>query len=93
MTNANKPRTEVFVDYEEKMTLEGAATFLETIATKLKNEKSFTLTHAGQTYQIKPSSQVELEVKYERKKDGKYQLELEIEWREGDDGTGGIQIE
>lgn len=90
MSNEKKT-TEVLVDYEEKMSLEGAAAFIETIATKLKNEKSFTLTHDGKTYDISPSSQVELEVKYEHKKSGKYQLELEIEWREGEDG-GGIEI-
>lgn len=87
--------TEVLVDYEEKMSLEQAAEFIETIATKLKNEKSFSLTHAGQTYEISPSSRVELEVKYEKKSSGKYQLELEIEWREGEEGSssgGGIEI-
>lgn len=91
MTNVNQPKKEVYIDYEEKMSLEGAATFLETIASKLKTEKSFTLTHPGESYQINPSSQVELEVKYEKKKDGKYKLELELEWREGD--GDGIQID
>lgn len=81
--------TEVLVDYEEKMSLEQAAAFIETIATKLKNEQSFSLTHAGQTHEISPSSRVELEVKYEIKKSGKHQLELEIEWREGEEGSGG----
>jgi len=90
-----KRSTEVLVDYEEKMSLEQAAAFIETIATKLKTEKSFTLTHAGKTHEISPSSRVELEVKYERKRDGKYQLELEIEWRDGEEsgsGNGGIEI-
>lgn len=92
MSNIRK-KTEVLVDYEEKMSLEGAATFIETIATKLKNEQSFTLTHAGKTFEISPSNQVELEVKYEKKRSGKYQLELEIEWYEGEDGEdGGIEI-
>jgi len=90
MTNVNKSKAEVYVDYEEKMSLQDAAQFLETIATKLKTEKSFTLTHADQTYEINPAEQLELEVKYEKKKDGKYQLELELEWREGD--GDGIRI-
>lgn len=93
---SNKRReTKVLVDYEEKMSLESAAAFIETVATKLKNEQSFTLTHAGKSYEISPSSRVELEVKYEHKRSGKYQLELEIEWREGDDKGGqggGIEI-
>lgn len=80
----------VYLDYEERMTLEGAATFLETIVSKLKAGQTFTLTHAGQTFEITPAKQVGLEVKYEQKKDGKYKLELELEWREGD--GGGIQI-
>lgn len=83
--------TKVFVDYEEKMSLEGAASFLETIAKKLKNEQSFTLTHAGETHEVRPANRVELEVQYEQKKSGKYQLELELEWREGEDG-GSIEI-
>lgn len=93
MSNERKS-TEVLVDYEEKMSLEDAAAFIETIATKLKNEQSFTLTHDGQTHEINPSSRVELEVKYEHKKSGKFQLELEIEWREGEDDSsgGGIKI-
>lgn len=81
----NKRTKRVLVDYEEKMSLEGAATFLETIAVKLKEEKSFSLTHAGQTFEVTPSSQVELEVKLEEK-NGEQKLELELEWREGDEG-------
>lgn len=74
----------VYLDYEERMSLEGAASFLETIVSKLKAGQTFTLTHAGQTYEITPAKQVGLEVKYEQKKEGKYKLELELEWREGD---------
>lgn len=93
MTNKRK-KTEVLVDYEEKMSLEQAATFIETIATKLKNDQSFTLTHNGKSFEIAPSSNVELEVKYEHKSSGKYQLELEIEWRDGDDqGQTGSGLE
>lgn len=84
------PAKQVFIDYEERMSLQGAASFLETIVTKLKEGQPFTLTHAGQTFEITPANQVGLEVKYEKKKDGKYKLELELEWREGD--GEGIQI-
>lgn len=84
--------TQVLVDHEEKMSLENAAAFLEEIATKLKNEKSFTLTHGDKTHEITPASQVELEVKYEKKSSGKYQLELEIEWYEGDSSNSSLEI-
>lgn len=85
MTNRN-PKT-VHVDYEEKMSLDNAIDFLETIVTKLKEEKSFTLSQGGKTHHVKPASQVELEVKLEERND-KHKLELELEWREGDDVQG-----
>lgn len=84
------PKT-VHVDYEEKMSLDQAATFLDTIATKLKEEKSFTLTHAGKTHHINPSNQVTLEVKLEER-NGKHKLELELEWHEGEEDSGGLTI-
>ncbi|WP_217586168.1 amphi-Trp domain-containing protein [Lentibacillus saliphilus] len=76
-----KPKV-VHVDYEEKMSLDHAVQFLESIVTKLKDEKSFTLTHGGKAHHIAPSSQVELEVKVEEQ-NGKHKLELELEWLEG----------
>lgn len=82
--------TVVHVDYEEKMSLDNAVSFLETIVTKLKEEQSFTLTHGGKTHHVKPSSNVELEVKLEERS-GKHKLELELEWREGD-GSQGLKI-
>ena len=85
MTNQN-PKT-VHVDYEEKMSLDHAVAFLETIVTKLKKEKSFTLTQDGKTHHVSPSSQVELEVKLEER-NGKHKLELELEWREGEEKQG-----
>lgn len=88
--NENMATKEVYVDYEEKMSLEGAATFLETIVTKLKQQQLFTLTIGGQSYEVKPANQVGLEVKYEKEKDGKYKFELELEWRQG--GGEGIQV-
>lgn len=91
MTNTNKPLKEVLVDYEEKMSLVGAATFLETIAVKLKEEKSLTLTHGGKTFEVKPSANVELEVKLEKRGE-KHKLELELEWIEGDDSHSGLEI-
>ncbi len=94
--NEKKKKSQVLLDYEEKMSLENAADFLETIANKLQEEGSFTLTHGEQSHTIQPSEQVVLEVKYEKKRSGKMQLELELEWREGEEGetsSGGLQID
>lgn len=80
----------VHIDYEEKMSLDNAVEFLNTIVTKLKTEKSLTLTLGEETHHIKPSSQVELEVKLEEQ-NGKHKLELELEWVEGKEEQG-LQI-
>lgn len=88
MTRQNPKK--VHVDYEEKMSLDNAVAFLETIVTKLKEEKSFTLTHGEKTHQVTPASQVELEVKFEERGE-KQKLELELEWIEGEEDQG-LQI-
>lgn len=89
---AERTPKEVYIDHEEKMSLENAIAFLETIVTKLKEEKSFTLTQGETTHQIKPSSQVELEVKFEQR-GNKQKFELELEWIEGEEGQNkGLQI-
>ncbi|MFS0576283.1 amphi-Trp domain-containing protein [Sporosarcina sp. 179-K 3D1 HS] len=85
MTNETR-KTEVLVEHEEKMALSQAADFLATIAQKLKEEGSFTMTYDGQPFAITPSSNVELEVKLEKRND-KMKLELELEWIEGDRGS------
>lgn len=89
-----KRSTIVHIDYEEKMSLDNAVSFLETIVNKLKEEGSFTLTHDGNTHHVEPSANVELEVKLEEKSNGKHELELELEWYEGDNKQGqGLQID
>lgn len=79
MTKANQNPKVVHIDYEEKMSLENAAAFLESIAVKLKTDKSFTLTQGEKTHFISPTSNVELEVKLEER-NGKHKLELELKW-------------
>lgn len=87
-----KRQKTVHVDFEQRMSLDEAVQFLDTLVAKLKTEKSFTLTHAGQTYEVTPSQQVELEVKLQEK-ENKHQFELELEWIEGDDGQdSGLEI-
>lgn len=82
LTNEQKRRKEVLINFEEKMPLTNAAAYFETIAQKLKEEGSFTLNLNGQTVEIKPSSTVELEIKVEKEND-KYKFEMELEWAEG----------
>lgn len=86
MTNGINRRKEILVDFEEKMSLANAAAYFETIAKKLKEEGSFTLTHNGQPIEIKPSSTVELEIKVEKERD-KQKFEIELEWVEGVEDT------
>jgi len=82
----------VLVDYEEKMSLTHAAEFLETLAKKLREDGTFTLTHDGVHHGVTPASEVELEIKLEKEQD-KYKFEVELEWREGEKGTdSGISI-
>lgn len=82
----NNPKV-TLVDFEEKMPLNKAANFLETVATKLKEEGTFTLTHGEKTYEVTPSSNVEFEVKLE-KRGNKHELEFELEWVEGEENPG-----
>lgn len=86
MTNTNKPEKSVLVDHEEKMSLEKAAHFLETVAKKLREEGTFTLTHGEVTHDITPSPSVTLEVKLEKTND-KNKFEVELEWYDGDKGS------
>ncbi|QBQ07177.1 amphi-Trp domain-containing protein [Sporosarcina pasteurii] len=86
LTNGENRRKEVLVDFEEKMSLANAATYFETIANKLSEEGSFTLTHNGQTIEVKPSSTVELEIKVVKMQD-KQKFEIELEWTEGTEDT------
>ncbi|HLQ73519.1 MAG TPA: amphi-Trp domain-containing protein [Bacillota bacterium] len=91
MTNRNKHSKIVHVDYEEKMSLTQAADFMHTIATKLKDEQSFTLSIGGKNHEVTPASNVELEVKLEEN-NGKFEFELELEWHEDDNENGGLSI-
>lgn len=87
MTKRNRSPKVVLVDYEEKMSLTEVANFLETIATKLKEEGSFTLIQGEKTHDISPSQTVTLEVKLE-KRDDRNKFEVELEWRDGDENKG-----
>lgn len=86
MSNSKKNPEVVLVDYEENMSLKEAATFLETIAKKLREEGTFTLTQGNDSYDVTPAEIVELEVKLEKEKN-KNKFELELEWHDGNKGS------
>ena len=92
MSNEKKSAKVILVDHEEKMSLANAAEFLETLAKKLREDGTFTLTQGGQNHGVTPASTVELEIKLEKEHD-KYSFEVELEWRDGDKGhDSGISI-
>ncbi|MFD0943083.1 amphi-Trp domain-containing protein [Savagea faecisuis] len=72
---------EVLLDFERKMSLTEAATFLETIATKLKEEGQMNLVLGEQQVELTPTERVEFEIKVERR-GTKYEFEIELEWDE-----------
>jgi len=88
----NKNVTKVLIKHEEKMPREQAAALLESIATKLREDGSFTLNLGEQSQLVEPAEIVELEIELEEK-NGKYELEFELEWYEGDTGPGQISVE
>lgn len=80
MTRKRIPK-EVLLDFERKMSLTEAATFLETIATKLKEEGQMNLVLGEQQVELTPTERVEFEIKVERR-GTKYEFEIELEWDE-----------
>ncbi|MDV6378291.1 amphi-Trp domain-containing protein [Sporosarcina sp. GW1-11] len=86
MANEKRSAKVVLVDHEEKMSLANAAEFLESLAKKLREEGTFTLTQGDQTHEVTPASSVELEIKLEKQGD-KHTFEVELEWREGENDS------
>lgn len=82
MTEKSKNVKQVLVKHEERMSREQAAILLESIATKLKEEGSFTLNLGEKSQLVEPADMVKLEVELEEK-NGEYEFELELEWKEG----------
>jgi len=84
--------TNKLIKHEERMSREQAAAILESVARKLKEKGSFTINVGNQTQMIEPAETVKLEIELEEK-NGEYELEFELEWREGDSGQGQLTIE
>lgn len=84
--------TNVLIKHEEKMSREQAAILLESIASKLKGTGELTISVGDQSETIKPTNDVTFEIELEEK-NGKYELELELEWRSDNDGPKSVTIE
>lgn len=85
-------RENVLLKHEEKMSRAEVASILETIASKLREDGTVTI-HVGETTQtINPSDPLTFEIELEEK-NGKYELELELEWRENESGKQTLSIE
>jgi len=82
----------VLIKHEEKMSREQAATLLESIAAKLKEKGELTINVGDQSETIEPAENVKLEIELEEK-NGEYELEFEIEWKENDNGQQQLSIE
>lgn len=81
----------VLVKHEERVSREQIAALLETIAKKLKEDGTITLKLGEQSQTVQLPESVVLEVDLEEK-NGKYSLEFELEWREGE-SSGTLTIE
>lgn len=92
MTKSNQTAKNVLIKHEAKMSRHEAATLLESIASKLKEEGSFTLNIGEKSQKVEPTEQVKLELELEEK-NGKYEFEFELEWREGDSSKKELTIE
>lgn len=88
MTN----KKSILIKHEERMSRMQVAELLESIASKLKEEGTLTINVGEQSQTIEPSEEVTFEIELEEK-NGKYELELELEWKEGDTGSGQLTIE
>ncbi|MBM7714339.1 amphi-Trp domain-containing protein [Bacillus thermophilus] len=79
-----RSQTNRLISYKEKMGREQAASLLQTIATKLKEEGSFTLHQGEQAQKVEPGEFVTVEIELEER-NGKYEFEFELEWHEGEE--------
>jgi len=86
MSNSN-----ILLKHEERMSLEEAASLLESMAKKLRENGSVNINLGDQSETVTPANNVKLEVELEES-NGKYELEFELEWNENDKGKDSISI-
>lgn len=84
---------EVLFVTETRETRASVAEYLRTVADRLEGDGDLTLTAGEESVTLSPPEEVTFEVKAEREgpADGPYErsVELELEWDEGDTGSGG----
>lgn len=88
----NGKQKQVLIDYESQLSRNELADFLETIASKIREEGSFTFVQPTGDVRIDFPEGLKVEVEYEIE-NGEHEFEIEIEWREGAAGsTGKVEI-
>ena len=85
---------EVLFEDERRQSRAEVAAYLRTVADKLDGGGAITFTAGDRTVTVEPPERPTFEVKVERETArgadaGELSIELELEWREGDGGTGG----
>jgi amphi-Trp domain-containing protein len=82
---------EILFEYEQTLDRADVAAYLREMADKLDADGQLELTAGGPSTTVSVPARVEMEVEVERRPrdDGsdKMQLEIELSWREGTDGT------
>mgnify|MGYP000268307144 CR=1 FL=1 len=84
---------EVLFESESRQSRESIATYLRSVADKLDDGGSITLSAGEQSVTMEPPAEPTFEVKAEREGPangpGELSVELEIEWKEGESGESG----
>lgn len=69
------------LEYEQHLTREEVADYLEAVVDGLRGGESIDLTIGGESAEISPGEHIEFEVEYEKYGDER-ELEFELEWTE-----------
>lgn len=77
-----KRTKKVLIDYATNLSRNELADFLEKIASKIRDEGSFTFVQNDQDVLVSFPENVKTEIEYEVQGD-KHEFEIEVEWREG----------
>lgn len=88
---------DVLLKSEQPLSREEIATYLQQVVDKLQSGEPIHLESGEQSVTIDPPSRPTFEVKVEREgtppEYGEMSVEFEIEWKDGDNGNGGLAIE
>ncbi len=88
---------EVLFESESTQSRADIATYLRTVADKLDSGEPMTLSAGDQSVTLDPPSRPSFEVKAERESSpsdrAELSVEFELEWEEGEDDDGSLEIE